>query len=117
MKTFRLSGNNSSDKQDDYSRMTYNVIIGILSLNLLIIILILLLGRFSWGSSSGALTVLTFTIGCLMSGVILGFLFGIPRTDKKESPTEEERILYIDNTNLEEISDWLTKIIVGLSLI
>lgn len=45
-------------------------------------------------------------LGALLSGGILGFLFGIPRTLQNGV-----------NTNLEQISDWLTKILVGVVLI
>lgn len=40
-----------------------------------------------------------------MSGMVIGFLFGIPRGDARTV-----------NNNLVEISDWLTKIIVGVGL-
>lgn len=47
---------------------------------------------------------------------LVGFLFGYPRTlqgeGEKKTPYEQ-RV----NTNLEQISDWLTKIIVGLGLV
>lgn len=51
-------------------------------------------------------------------GILLGFLFGIPKLNKNYSPTENYASTqqYETNTNLEEISDWLTKIIVGVSL-
>jgi len=57
-------------------------------------------------------------------GALAGFLFGIPRSlqttskgkDSGES-TEAEQARYATNTNLEEISDWLTKILVGLGLV
>ena len=48
-------------------------------------------------------------------GVASGFLFGIPRTvqsDGQGTAGFEQRV----NTNLEQISDWLTKILVGLGL-
>lgn len=60
-----------------------------------------------------------------MSGCLLGFLFGIPRTLAKQNTeaklsrtnvTERDRTEYHVNTNLEEISDWLTKILVGVGL-
>lgn len=55
----------------------------------------------------------------LFTGAIFGFLFGIPRslqrTDPVSTETGKERP-YSNNTNLEQISDWLTKIIVGVSL-
>lgn len=75
--------------------------------------------------------------GLLMSGAaafvgaLLGFLFGVPRTLQQartdgtvngEAPTEgaptngSSRPRYLVNTNLEQISDWLTKIIVGIGL-
>lgn len=75
--------------------------------------------------------------GILMSGAsalvgaLLGFLFGVPRTmqqarldngDSGGSGTRDEatnagaRPRYLVNTNLEQISDWLTKIFVGLGL-
>jgi hypothetical protein len=75
-------------------------------------------------------TVATMWAGaCLVSGALLGFLFGIPKTlqgksvisangsgnagarqGKDDAPGQQV------NTNLEEISDWLTKILVGLGL-
>jgi len=83
------------------------------------------------------------SLAAAASGALLGFLFGIPRTlasgppsapppapssGEKEnssdahttaanaqstSPTNQSRT----NTNLEQISDWLTKIIVGITLV
>jgi len=49
---------------------------------------------------------------CLFAGALVGFLFGIPKTvaDPKSSDSQKP------NTNLEDISDWMTKIIVGLGL-
>lgn len=50
-------------------------------------------------------------------GVLLGFLFGIPRTLQREDRGDVEGPRYLANTNLEQISDWLTKILVGISLV
>lgn len=57
-------------------------------------------------------------LSALTFGGFLGFLFGIPRSlqTKKSDGTISGDKRYSDNTNLEEISDWLTKIIVGVSL-
>lgn len=71
-----------------------------------------------------------------MIGLLLGFLFGIPRSVQRAgAASEKDGVVtvteqappgdlrrrpgpaFITNTNLEEISDWLTKIIIGLSLI
>jgi len=66
-------------------------------------------------------------------GGLLGFLFVLPRAQKKDAQLSagENQVpsgadkpgnhandgTYLPNANLEEISDWLTKIIVGLGLI
>jgi hypothetical protein len=58
----------------------------------------------------------------LVAGLLLGFLFGIPKTAEGQihvdnsSSIKLNRIDYRANTNLEQISDWLTKILVGVSL-
>lgn len=49
------------------------------------------------------------------AGAVIGFLFGIPRALTVKA--EAVRSAFTDNTNLEQISDWLTKIIVGVSLV
>lgn len=74
-----------------------------------------------------------WAFACTMTGAAVGFLFGIPREiqgDGGTAPTTdaaansrpttasrtgayEQRV----NTNLEQVSDWLTKIIVGLGLV
>src|ERR1700730_13401118 len=46
---------------------------------------------------------------CMALGWAVGFLFGVPRVGSTPAST---RI----NTNLEQISDWLTKILVGVGL-
>jgi hypothetical protein len=68
----------------------------------------------------------------LVVGVFLGFLFGIPRSLQTENPPgadpqknagtpaessqQTPKAQYKANTNLEQISDWLTKILVGVGL-
>ena len=49
-------------------------------------------------------------------GGVVGFLFGIPKTLQSDRQDGEET-RYIANTNLEQISDWLTKILVGVGLV
>ncbi|MCU4177923.1 tetratricopeptide repeat protein [Bosea sp. BH3] len=74
----------------------------------------------------------------MLIGFFLGFLFGIPRSvqraatvsmqsgagvallpDSQQGGASHKRSAqsYITNTNLEDISDWLTKIIIGISLV
>ncbi len=67
-------------------------------------------------------------------GCMLGFLFGIPRSLQGKLPTTDAALVstegpvaklptpastraFLSNTSLEEISDWLTKIIIGLGLV
>lgn len=63
------------------------------------------------------------SFAALFTGGFLGFLFGIPRSLQRSAadiPVSSENgnneRPYSNNTNLEQISDWLTKIIVGVSL-
>lgn len=79
---------------------------------------------------------LLWALAWVAVGDVIGFLFGIPRVlqqaDAKPAPgpradataatsaaTQEESTSYRQqvNTNLEQISDWLTKIIVGIGLV
>lgn len=61
----------------------------------------------------------------LFLGALTGFLFGIPRRlqqqEEQKQPSSEAGLkrfepAYAANTNLEQISDWLTKILVGVGL-
>jgi len=63
----------------------------------------------------------------LLVGAFLGFLFGIPRAPAADSSAPavslttgsaaaEPEVRYRANTNLEQISDWFTKILVGVGL-
>lgn len=67
--------------------------------------------------SSSLLTALA----ALIAGVFLGFLFGIPHAlqDPNSTTSRGSRSAgeYAVNTNLEQISDWLTKILVGVGLV
>jgi hypothetical protein len=87
-------------------------------------------------TSSFAKFVSVFGIGLFIAGAsvitgsLLGFLFGIPKTlqqekpdrpttdgsNKQEDAAENNGVSYQANTNLEQISDWLTKILVGVGL-
>jgi hypothetical protein len=49
-------------------------------------------------------------------GGVIGFLFGIPLTSKQRAAGTGDS-QYETNTNLEQVSDWLTKIIVGVGLV
>jgi len=74
---------------------------------------------------AGALTTIgsgLFLAGAAtLVGSILGFLFGVPKNnnakDEGKETSASHQQFYQPNTNLEQISDWLTKIIVGIGLI
>ena len=72
-------------------------------------------------------TLSAIAVGLLVSGsalavgAVVGFLFGIPRAvlepQNQSSAMSRFETAYQVNTNLEQISDWLTKIIVGVTLV
>jgi hypothetical protein len=56
----------------------------------------------------------------MLSGALLGFLFGLPRVAVSGRPSNgdpENSSGLETNSNLDEVSDWLTKILVGLGLV
>jgi hypothetical protein len=57
----------------------------------------------------------------MFCGFVIGFLFGIPKTRQDSAVTNAEAAVasptrVVPNTNLEQISDWLTKVLVGVGL-
>ena len=82
-------------------------------------------GANSW-SRAAVFILLNMVLGGAagLFGAVLGFIFGIPRalTDEASAPSgAQPRSTTANrrsrpNTNLEQISDWLTKILVGASL-
>jgi hypothetical protein len=69
-----------------------------------------------WAKSSGwSVLAVGFAAAsaALIVGALVGFLFGLPRVLEKTNPGG----FLATNTNLDEISDWLTKILVGLGLV
>lgn len=68
-----------------------------------------------WGLF-GLFIIITFA--SLLLGGLLGFLFAIPKLNRNYNPREDydRSTKYMPNTNLEDVSDWLTKIIIGVTL-
>jgi len=64
------------------------------------------------GVSTGVVALLS-ALMCFAAGSVLGLLFGIPRYTKPDGPGGS----IAPNNNLEQISDWLTKMIVGITLV
>jgi len=84
------------------------------------------------GGIAAVFPALLWSLACLVSGAGMGFLFGVPKVvqeevagRKKDEGTSDAKSGQSSNfgykqrvnSNLEEISDWLTKIIVGLGLV
>lgn len=56
-------------------------------------------------------------LAALLGGGLIGFLFGVPRQlQEARAASDPGTVGYAGNTNLEQISDWLTKILVGVGL-
>jgi tetratricopeptide (TPR) repeat protein len=73
----------------------------------------------SWQRGLSALGIIGAVSGAsFVLGFLIGFLFGVPRTiesnNSVSSVNSQTRVQA--NTNLEQISDWLTKILVGVGL-
>jgi hypothetical protein len=107
-----------------------------INLALLPLIAIAFLAAVFKGFEEGAVgAVLLWSVASLSAGATLGFLFGIPKTVMARperaapgaAPPNADSAAAHDvaagaangraNTNLEEVSDWLTKIVVGLTLV
>ena len=82
---------------------------------------VVVLGFLFFGSilawAIGGFAGIAWSLAALASGCLTGFLFGIPRVFQQDPDDNEAEYRQAVNTNLEQISDWLTKIIVGMGLI
>ncbi len=69
--------------------------------------------QFGWSSETASVIAVGVLISgaAFMAGAATGFLFAIPKIRQGAD------VVYAANTNLEQISDWLTKILVGVGLI
>ena len=97
----------------------------------LLAVAVLLIAGFGFTVRSPATVVIELLVGVasLSAGALLGFLFGIPRghaetkkvdkgaAEPAHGATDSQGPEYAPSTNLEQVSDWLTKIIVGVGLV
>jgi hypothetical protein len=99
-----------------------------------LLLTVALVAAYGFGVHAGAIFVVELMVGvaALTVGTLLGFLFGIPRgqtqshgrgatdtTSNSDSSTPQDARGpgYAPSTNLEQVSDWLTKILVGVGLV
>jgi hypothetical protein len=111
----RRAGNNAT-KQQAVFRHSLMVGSGLLLLGFILLFVFSMSADSDKGQVFAA-AVLT-SVAALVVGALLGFLFALPRYREEESPGESIRSSRLTvNANLEQISDWLTKILVGIGLI
>jgi hypothetical protein len=73
------------------------------------------------GKFLGSMVLLLFAVAAFTVGGLVGFLFGIPRAPERQrrdsgaGGTSESE--WEPSTNLEQVADWLTKILVGVGLV
>jgi uncharacterized protein YneF (UPF0154 family) len=65
------------------------------------------------GVSGHQPTAYLWAMMCIATGALIGFLFAVPRVN----PSVTSHSHLVANTNIEQVSDWLTKILVGVGLI
>jgi len=102
-----------------HSRQALNLVVG-LTLGGLAVIAV-----YATTKGGAAAMGLTFAVGtmtsgaCFVTGGLIGFLFGIPKVRQRQASDAEnggKQEGIQQNTNLEQISDWLTKVLVGVGL-
>jgi hypothetical protein len=86
-----------------------------------ILIAVELLVPLVYGLSQTSWSVVAVGIGIAAAsglvGALLGALFGVPRAEQATSLTSSgANRRYVANTNLEQVSDWVTKILIGVGL-
>jgi hypothetical protein len=118
------SGSKTQEVNLDQLEVVLVLLGGILVLlTISVVVFIWITGRCNWIQS--VLAFIAIAGASFAFGSSIGFLFGIPRVEKLKASANESNGTgqisapgyYKDNTNLEEISDWLTKIILGLTLV
>ena len=119
----------------DASRASANFVIIVTGMTCMYLlgffVLVLFAFTTSGGNNWGEVLAITsiIAIASIVVGFLVGFLFGIPRISEETSELLKEMMAtshsgktlppslkYRVNTNLEQVSDWLTKILVGIGL-
>ena len=104
-------------QEKQYAKRLRPILLFFVGLSLIAIVVVLFYGI----ETKSLANCIIWAMACLISGAAIGFLFGIPKIlqGSKTAASEKQQQDYQlhVNTNLTEISDWLTKIIVGLGLV
>ncbi len=108
-----MANSTGNDRQEkNFTELSF--ILRVLSWAVLFGLVLILTIAIGQRSSSMASVGFSCSLAALLSGGLTGFLFGIPTT--KESSAEGDRIQHSLSNSLEQVSDWLTKIILGVTL-
>lgn len=123
---FSLFNRNSSQRQEEWVDLIMNFMYWVVRTG--VIMILIYSTRFIWNDQKVGQNILnllsSFSFGALIGGAsfliggFIAFLFAIPKVlqpGTNESGTSKE-FSYLHNDNLVQISDWLTKIIVGVGL-
>lgn len=112
-------GQASQNQADPGDRRRWVIVIPVLCAIGVIIALIYITQVSSALRWSAFGTALAVAAASTLVGGIVGFLFGIPLTNQKTGQNSGESAdgTLKANTGLEQVSDWLTKIIVGVGLV
>lgn len=95
-------------EDESFPKPWRNSLLGAAGLGLLLIVVV----AFTGAGPSVLGLLLTTAAGSLAAGIAFGFLFGVPKADPEKTTGR-----YLPNTSLEQISDWLTKLIIGATLV
>ncbi|GEM_PF-3052493 len=60
---------------------------------------------------------MSIALAAFLSGCLIGFLFGIPRAVSSGQLRQQSPEEYVPSSNLAEVSDWLTKLLLGAGLV
>jgi len=110
----------TTDKQEKSKQVIPSVIFC-----LSVVAVVLLAASVYCRTWNAVMTAVIWMLACFILGTFVGFLFGIPKIlqsqassgDSDKNGENARSYKQLVNTNLTEISDWLTKIIVGLGLV
>src|ERR1700722_17532655 len=121
------SGNDAAGGDPSVARIRITTLGTIAAMTLLALVAAMVTTRSAAGSA------FVLGVGLTAGGFVIGLLFSVPRAfavagditqpltrsvDSNEAgDSVQTRPLYALNTNLEQVSDWLTKIIVGVGLV
>ena len=104
----------TSEKKLAWSTVIIWIVVGIATV-------VVALGIYASQQETGAAAFavgLVVAAAAMLSGGLTGFIFGVPRMLTADNPERRTDLsaTVVANTNLEQISDWLTKILVGVGL-